>query len=77
MYVRSDKAFLLDNTYCNKYCPKLADCVRLADETFRQMRKVNVVINRFADGKISVIRRDEFCVPERIINDKVDRSRLF
>lgn len=77
MYVRSDRAFLFENTYCNRFCPKFADCVSLADETFRATRKANVVINRFADGKISVIRRDEFAVPERIINDKTDRSRAF
>ena len=77
MFVRADRDFLFENTYCNKFCPKLAECVHLADETYRQTRKANIVVNKFADGKISVLRRDMFVVPERVINDKTDRSRLF
>lgn len=79
MYLRcaGNKDFLMDNRYCNKYCPKLVECLHLADETFRASRKANIVVNRFADGKVSVLRRDSFCVPERVINDKADRSRSF
>lgn len=74
---KNNKDFISLNTYCNKFCPRFEQCVRLADETFRSTRKANVVINRFADGKISVLRRDTFSVPERVINDKADRSRSF
>ncbi len=76
--LRGNKDFMEMNSYCNKFCPRFADCVRLADETFRKHRKANVVINRFADGRISVLKRNAlFSVPEQVINDKTDKSRAF
>ena len=76
--IKGNKDFMELNLYCNKYCPKFVECVTLADETFRSSRQANVIINKFADGRISVIKKDKpFVVPERIINDKTDRSRAF
>lgn len=76
--LKGNKAFMELNTYCNKFCSRFADCVTLADETFRKYRKANVIINKFADGRISVIRKSTlFAVPAQIINDKSDKSRAF
>lgn len=79
MYLRcaGNKDFLMDNTYCNKFCPKFEECIIMSGETYRVMRKANIVVNFFADGKISVLRREPFFVPKRVYNDKADRSRSF
>lgn len=76
--IKGNKDFLELNTYCNKFCPRFADCVRLADETFREYSKANVIVNKFADGRISVVKKKNvFFVPQRVINDKSERSRSF
>lgn len=76
--LKGNKAFMEVNRYCNRFCPKFADCVVLADETYRKYRKANVIVNKFADGRISVLKKsNSFPVPKRIINDKADKSRAF
>lgn len=80
LYVRyKDNSDFIDlNNYCNEFCPKFADCVKLADETVRRFRTVNVTINNFGDGKIEVLyHKEPFRVPETVINDKSDRKRCF
>ena len=75
---KSNEDFISLNTYCNKYCPRFSDCVKLAGETFRKFRNANVVVNSFGDGKLEiVVYNDEFKVPECVINDKADRRRCF
>ena len=74
----SNKDFVELNSYCNKYCPRFSDCVKLADETFRKFREANVVVNNFGDGRVElVVYNKPFRVPEQVINDKVDRRRCF
>ena len=75
LYLRykNNRDFIDLNNYCNKFCPKFADCVKLADETFRTYRVANVVVNNFGNGKIEALKyKKEFRVPERVINDKTD-----
>ena len=75
---KNNKDFIDLNVYCNKYCPRFAECVKLADETFRKFRDANVVINNFGDGRVElVVYNKPFKVPEQIINDKADRRRCF
>lgn len=74
----STKSMKEENTYYFKYCPNFIDCVILADDTYKRFRKANTVVNLFADGRISVLKKNnDFAVPEQIINDKADRTRAF
>lgn len=80
LYLRykNNRDFIDLNNYCNKFCPKFADCVKLVDETFRTYRVANVVVNNFGNGKIEALKyKKEFRVPERVINDKTDHRRSF
>ena len=75
---RTNKDFIELNRFCNKFCPRFADCVKLADETFRSFRKANVVVNTFGDGRLEVVVYNEpFKVLEQVVNDKSDHSRNF
>jgi len=71
--------FALQNTSSNIFCPKFADCVKLADETYRNRRKANVVLNKYgSDNKVeAVVYKRSFSVPVVNINDKTDKSRCF
>lgn len=76
--LKGNKDFMETNDYCDKFCPKFAECVTLAGETFRSYRQANVVVNEFADGRRSILKRKSpFAVPERVINDKTDKTRSF
>lgn len=78
LHYKDNRDFIELNSYCNKYCPRFADCVKLADETFRTFRPANVVCNDFGNGKLEVVvYKEQFKVPERVINDKADRRRCF
>lgn len=66
------------NSFCNRLCPKFADCVKLADETFRKFDKRNSVVNVFSDGRVEIVKYNkDFNVPLTVINDKSDRRRSF
>lgn len=67
-----------ENDYCNKFCPKFAECVTLAGETFRTHVKKNTVVNDFGDGrKEVVVYKKDFKVPTSVINDTSDKTRCF
>lgn len=75
---RNNKDYIDLNTYCNKFCSKFADCVKLADETFRQFRDANVTLNYFGNGRYEILHHKKpFKVPEVVINDKSDHRRSF
>ncbi len=75
---RHNKDFIELNTYCNRFCPRFSDCVKLADETFRNFREANVVVNNFGDGRVElVVYNEPFKVLEQVINDKSDHRRCF
>lgn len=76
--LRGNKDFMEMNRYCNEFCPRLVECVTMSDESLRSTHRANVVVNRFADGSVSVLRmRMSFAVTDRVINDKSDKSRAF
>lgn len=76
--IMGNKDFIELNTYCNKYCPRIVECVSLCDETYRSTHKANIIVNRFADGSVSVLKmKKPFAVTDRVINDKSDKSRAF
>lgn len=75
---KGNEDFIELNSYCNKYCPRFAECVTLADETFRSFRPANVVCNDYGDGRVElVVYNEPFKIPVRVINDKADRRRCF